>query len=347
MSSRSAPSRRLSRTLLSLSALTLASTAFLVPMAPVSAAPFVDRDHDKMSDLWERAHGLKIGVDDRFRDPDGDHLVNVVEFRRGTKPRKADTDNDGLRDGREVRYFKTNPRKADTDNDGLRDGREVRQFKTNPRRADTDRDGLSDAREVRWTKTNPLRSDTDRDGLSDGREVNGTRTNARVADTDGDGVNDGAEVRAGTDPKVRNAPSGTTPPAPDTTEQFAGLIQTLRGLGLGPAQLQAVVDQIDATLAGGELAPQDLAAVLEPIVEALSDAGLPAGQVSDAMLQVLTALSAEELPSDPSALLDLVLDALQDALAGIPLADLNPILEQVQDALDDILGGILGGPPIP
>ena len=362
--------RVLSRTLLSLSALTLTSTAFLIPTVSASAAPFIDRDHDKMSDRWERDHGLKVGVDDRFRDPDSDHLVNVVEFHRGTKPHERDSDNDGLRDGREVRHFKTNPRKADTDRDGLRDAREVRRAKTNPLRSDTDRDGLSDGDEVNRYSTGPNNADSDDDGLTDGDEVNiygtdglkrdsdgdglpdvyeirGTFTNPLVADTDSDGVNDATEVYGGTDPNVYNAPSGTTTPAPGTPEQFTGLIQTLRSLGLDPDQLQAVVDQIVGALAGGQLSPEDLAAMLEPVVEAFSDAGLPADQVSDAILQVLAALSSEELPSDPSGLLDLVIDALQEGLAGTPLTDLNPILEQVQDALDDILGGILGGLPIP
>ena len=324
MLSRPARSRRPSRTLLFLSALTLTSTALLVPMASASAARSVDRDHDQMADRWERSHGLKVGVDDRFRDLDGDRLVNVVEFRRGTKPRQADSDRDGLRDGREIRYFKTNPRKADTDRDGLSDGREVRRSRTNPRRADTDRDGLSDGREVLRLGSNP---------------------NSR--DTDGDGVDDATEVSGGTDPTVNDVPGGTTPPTPGTLEQFTGLLEELRSLGLDPAQVEAVEVQIVAALAGDQLSSEDLAALLEPIVEALSDAGLPADQVTEAMLQVLAALSAGELPSDPSGLLNLVIDALQDALAGTPLDQLNPILEQVQDALDDIVGGILGGLPIP
>lgn len=41
------------------------------------------------------------------------------------------TDQDGLKDGDEVKSYKTSPLKADSDSDGLRDGEEIRQG-TNP-----------------------------------------------------------------------------------------------------------------------------------------------------------------------------------------------------------------------
>ena len=116
--------------------------------------------------------------------------------RTRTNPRRADTDKDGLSDGREIR-IRTDPRDRDTDGDGLTDGSEVdggtvfnRPFfedssfeASNPRRADTDRDGLSDRIERR-IGTSPVR-----------------------ADTDGDGYSDYQEVRAGTNPLDPNSPA--------------------------------------------------------------------------------------------------------------------------------------------
>jgi hypothetical protein len=165
-------------------------------------------------------------------------------------------------------------------------------------------------------------------------------TNPRVKDTDGDGLSDGAEVANGTDPKVAEAP------AVDPLVPFAGMVQTLRSAGLDADQEQTLVDQIVLALDGGQLSPEGLAALLAPVAEALADAGLPAEQVSSAMLQEVAALSGV-LPSDPSGLLDLVIDTLQEALVGTPLADLNPILQQVQSALADVVGSIVVAPPTP
>jgi hypothetical protein len=64
-----------------------------------------DRDHDGMSDSWERRHH----VDSRKADPDHDRLSNLREYRLRTNPRRKDTDRDGYGDGAEVRAG-TNPR---------------------------------------------------------------------------------------------------------------------------------------------------------------------------------------------------------------------------------------------
>ena len=77
------------------------------------------------------------------KDRDRDGLSNKREQRIGTNPRKADTDRDTLRDGREVKNLRTNPRKADTDGDGVKDGAEVRND-LDPRDDDSDGDGTSD-----------------------------------------------------------------------------------------------------------------------------------------------------------------------------------------------------------
>jgi|1186.fasta_scaffold28654_3 hypothetical protein len=67
-----------------------------------------DRDHDGMSDTWERRHH----VDRPRSDPDRDGLPNLSEYRAGTDPHRADTDRDGVADGRERRAG-TNPRRPD------------------------------------------------------------------------------------------------------------------------------------------------------------------------------------------------------------------------------------------
>ena len=84
------------------------------------------------------------------KDRDRDGLSNKREARIGTSPRKADTDRDTLRDGREVKILKTDPRKADTDGDGVRDGREIRES-LDPRDDDSDDDGTSDRYERKGT----------------------------------------------------------------------------------------------------------------------------------------------------------------------------------------------------
>ncbi|KQW53265.1 hypothetical protein ASC77_02955 [Nocardioides sp. Root1257] len=127
-------------------------------------------------------------------DLDGDGLANTAEPDYGTDPTVADTDGDGLVDGREVSGTHTKPTVADTDKDGLKDGTEAIRLHTDPRRKDTDRDGLTDGREVRKTHTRPTRKDTDRDGLTDGREVRKTHTRPTRKDTDRDGLGDGREV---------------------------------------------------------------------------------------------------------------------------------------------------------
>jgi hypothetical protein len=119
-----------------------------------SAAVARDRDHDRLSDRWEKRYRLSTVKKSARGNPDRDGLRNLGEFRRRTHPRRKDTDRDGLRDGAEVRRYRTNPRRKDTDRDGLSDRAEIRRTHTNPRKKDTDGDGHSDGVEVQ-AGTNP------------------------------------------------------------------------------------------------------------------------------------------------------------------------------------------------
>lgn len=92
-------------------------------------------------------------------------LVVLAFFLFAGVAEAKDTDRDGLSDRREKK-IRTNPKKADTDRDALRDGREVKRTRTNPRDADTDDDGLKDGREV-GDGLDPRDSDSDDDGTED------------------------------------------------------------------------------------------------------------------------------------------------------------------------------------
>ncbi|MEJ7697125.1 MAG: hypothetical protein WKF78_11035 [Candidatus Limnocylindrales bacterium] len=72
----------------------------------------------------------------------------------------SDSDGDGLTNSFEVYKSHTNPYRADTDRDGIRDGRE-----------DPDRDRLNNAKEQK-ARLNLLRSDSDGDGVNDRNEDN-------------------------------------------------------------------------------------------------------------------------------------------------------------------------------
>jgi len=104
-------------------------------------------------------------------DIDKDGLTNEEESKYGTDPEKPDTDNDGLKDGDEVKIYGTSPVDFDTDGDGIGDGDEVLKYKTDPKNMDTDHDGLKDGDEIKSYQTNPLKDDTDSDNLKDGEEI--------------------------------------------------------------------------------------------------------------------------------------------------------------------------------
>jgi hypothetical protein len=94
-----------------------------------------DRNHDQISDKWEKKFNLSLKVDQSNKDQDRDHVDNLNEFQEGTNPRDKDSDNDGRKDGRE-----------DSDHDGLNNMGED-QTSNLPDDQDTDNDGIEDGDE--------------------------------------------------------------------------------------------------------------------------------------------------------------------------------------------------------
>ena len=128
-----------------------------------------DRNSDGIADKWAKKYHLGKGKGVAKKDPDSDGLVNLVEFRADTNPRKEDSDGNGTLDGNEdgdrdkvdnenEARERTNPGKADSDKDGTKDGSE-----------DADRDRLNNAGEDE-SGNDPINPDSDDDGVEDGDE---------------------------------------------------------------------------------------------------------------------------------------------------------------------------------
>ncbi len=114
----------------------------------------------------------------------------------------VDTDNDGLKDDWESKFFGGLDAKPgdDADGDGLTN-LEEQTVGTDPTKADTDGDKLNDSEEVHTYKTDPLKNgDADGDLVTDANEIVVHHTDIGKADTDGDGFSDYYEIHFLTDP---------------------------------------------------------------------------------------------------------------------------------------------------
>jgi hypothetical protein len=80
--------------------LAIGAMALAVIALPATAAAR-DRNHDKIPDKWEKKFNLSLKVNQAHRNQDRDGLNNRQEFVAGDNPRDADTDNDGIPDGKE------------------------------------------------------------------------------------------------------------------------------------------------------------------------------------------------------------------------------------------------------
>ncbi len=138
----------------------------------LTPADQTDSDRDNLIDDWEEAYFGNLAAT-AAGNPDGDELTNLQEQTNATSPNAADSDLDGLLDhfetGTGIFVSATNtgtdPSKADTDRDGLGDGREVAALDhvTNPNVFDTDGDGYGDLHEHLWnTDPNDVNSVPDR-----------------------------------------------------------------------------------------------------------------------------------------------------------------------------------------
>ena len=148
-----------------------------------SAIP-LDSDNDDMPDNWEILHFGDLSRDgSEDEDTDGpDGLTNLEEFQNNTDPFDADSDDDTLTDGDEVKVHNSKPLDNDSDDDLLLDGDEVNLHGTSPILVDTDNDELGDWDEVNTYPTNPALADTDSDNISDGIEILHLGTDPLVPD---------------------------------------------------------------------------------------------------------------------------------------------------------------------
>jgi hypothetical protein len=114
----------------------VAALAVLLVAATSAVAAPKDKNRDRIPDRWEKKFKLSLKVNQANRDQDRDRVDNLNEFREGTNPKDADSDNDGVKDGKE-----------DAEHDGLNNHNEDVSA-NDPTDADTDDDGVEDGDEV-------------------------------------------------------------------------------------------------------------------------------------------------------------------------------------------------------
>ncbi|GMU95966.1 OmpA family protein [Ignavibacterium album] len=166
-----------------------------------------DHDNDGLTKCEEQ----ELGTDTKNPDSDSDRIKDGDEVKNyKTNPLNSDSDGDGISDFDEIFVYKTNPFSSDTDLDQLDDRTEIYIYKTNPLISDTDSDGISDYDEIFIYKTEPINPDSDDDGLTDGDEAKIFKTNPLVKDTDGEKLSDGDEVnKFRTDPTLADSDGDT------------------------------------------------------------------------------------------------------------------------------------------
>ncbi len=202
--------------LLSQAAQTAAATPTASTTGATPEARVIDVEGDEVA---TPVASPEAGDEQGGNDADGDALNDRREAELGTDPSLADTDEDGLSDGAEVRENSTNPLAADSDTDGVLDGDEV-TLGTDP---NDPNNGAPAADAAPVTDEAPAAveepaapveevpapvvdeavvvdeapvavapGDTDGDGLEDAIEFE-LGTDAYTVDTDQDGLTDGDE----------------------------------------------------------------------------------------------------------------------------------------------------------
>ena len=146
-------------------------------------------------------------------DRDGDGVLNSVDLYPDRSDAATDSDNDGIGDEWEMRYFGTLDRvdnTTDYDGDGLLDGEEFTAG-TSLTDTDSDNDGYSDGNDAFPTQYR-YQADTDNDGLADKWELahfGSLETSDGSQDSDSDGASDLAEFEAQTPPMPDRDNDGT------------------------------------------------------------------------------------------------------------------------------------------
>jgi hypothetical protein len=226
----------------------------------LEAVSALDPDGDGIPAEWETGtdrgvpRNLNPNVNDGGMDFDADTLTNFMEFQKGTHPRLADTDADGINDNAET---VTDPLKPDSDGDTLLDGAEVAAG-TNPNDTDSDDDNFEDQAETA-SGTNPLAAAS--------KPSNNGDILLGVNFEGGNATSDGAQVttQAGKilQANWNNAPGGSGGPLSTVNSAGAPSILRLSWKTNGPSIVGAEppAGEGNARLMHGILRPRGTAAV--------------------------------------------------------------------------------------